>query len=369
MERKYFEEPQLLCLENLVGISQKECECFVMPTDQVKLDLVKKSKTGLYIDEHEGAINCLFLTKAPCGEGDVFDRLIKARRESILKLIIDVAVEMNVKYKPRVNYERILGEFSYANLLPLPAGKQGYKFTTRKNLGGKMIFKGMGFLAKLPDNVNEQIVTIQVDKLDASGVVIESVATFNYRIDMKTKFWGGREADIEIYDIEPFELLTDGSTYEISYQYNPNLFTPYNNQIVCNCEGVKSQLKKFYKAVPTGNAYGMTFNVDYRCDDQFLLCALANSNQTLEYITGEAIRNATLYKFLVNEKARATAGATSTNVLKITSYDEMIGMFSSAYSQSLSDLTKNYNTFTQELDCFTCNPNQNIGRTQGIFVS
>lgn len=373
MEKKFFEEPQLLCLEGLVGISQKECECFTYPAEQTKLDLIRKSSTGLYIDEHEGAVNCLFLTKAPCGDGNVWDRLIKARREAILKLIIDIAVEMNIKYKPRINYERILGEQSYGGLLGLQAGKQGYSFTTKKNIGGKMIFKGMGFLGKLPDGVSEQVVTITVLKHRTDEVtkqvVTEEVTAFNYRIDMKQRFWGGREPDNEVYDIEPFELQTDGSRYEIFYTYDPALFTPYDNKIVCNCDGVKAQLSRFYNGVPTGNAYGMIFNVDYRCDDQFLLCALANSSQTLKYITGEAIRVATMYKFLVNEKARATTGTTSSNVLKISNYDDIIGMFSTAYTQSLTDIAVNYNTFTQELDCFTCNPAQSLGKTEGIFVS
>lgn len=369
---KYFEQPQVLCLEGLVGISQKTCECLTVPTEAVKLDLIRRSDTGLYVDEHEGAVNCLFLTKAPCGVSDVWQRLIDARREAILRLILDVAVDMSKKYKPRSTYSRILGEQSYSGLNFLQSGKIGYSFKTKDNKGGKLQFKQMAFLAKLPDGVSEQVVTIYVKKhkTKSDGTVeVLDVTAFNFRVDMKQKFWGGREPDVDLYDIPPFELLTDGSVYEIYYNYDSSLYTPYNNNLTCNCDGVKSNLKRFFESVPSGAAYGMVFNVDYVCDDTYLLCALANSNQTLKFTTAEAIRLATMYKFLVNEKARASVGTTPNNVLNIKNYDELIGMYAAAYGQSLADITANYNTFTQELDCFTCNPQMNIGRTEGIFVS
>ncbi len=371
-EIKYFEKPQVLCLEGLVGISKKTCECLTYPEQGAKLDLIRRSDTGLYVDEHEGAVNCLFLSKAPCGVNDVWQRLIDARREAILRLILDVSIDMSKKYKPRSNYNRVLGEHSYAGLTYLQSGKQGYSFRLKDNKGGKLVFKQLAFMAKLPDSSTEQVVTIRVKKhtTKTDGTVeVTDVTAFNFRIDMVRKFWGGREPDTNLYDIPPFELLTDGSVYEIYYDYDSSLFTPYDNNLSCNCDGVKTQLKRFYESVPSGRAYGMVFNVDYVCDDTYLLCALANSNQTLKYVTAEAIRLATMYKFLVNEKARATVGTTPSNVLNIKNYDELIGMYAAAYGQSLTDITANYNTFTQELDCFTCNPQQNIGRTEGLFVS
>ena len=231
-----------------------------------------------------------------------------------------------------------------------------------------MTFKGMAFMAKLPDGIGEEVVRITARKIKKDSTE-EIVQVFDYRIDMVNKFYGGRVADTNIYEIEPFVFFCDGSEYEISYEYDPAKFIPYDNKIVCNCDGVRRELGRFFDYVPSGNAYGMAFDVEYTCDDQYLLCALANSNQTLEYIISEAIRVATMYKFLINESIRAKVGTTVSNVLKINNYEEIIGIYSQAYAQAIEDISANYDTFKSELGCFICNPAQNIGRTHGIFVS
>jgi hypothetical protein len=373
IQKAYYLRPQILCLESLVGISQKDCECLLMPTEETTLNLVKKSKTGLYIDEHEGAATCLFLSKAQCGDGSIWDRLIQSRREAIQKVINDVAIELNSKFKATDMYNRTLGEYSYSGQLNTPAGKKSIILKTKKNIGGKLSINAIGFMAKLPDGVSEQLVTITITKKTIGEnyqILLESeVVSFQYRIDMKTTYWNQRKVDIEMYDIEPIELLTDGSEYEISYQYDPSLFVPMDNQIVCNCEGVKAELRRFFKVVPTGSANGMLINIDYKCDDQFLVCALANNNQTLEFLISEAIRAMALYKFLSVEKTRATTGTTPNNVLKVNNYDELLGLISSSYGQYIQDIVSNYNLYNQKLDCFSCNHNQNIGRTEGIFVT
>lgn len=343
----FFELPQVLCLERLVGISRKSCECLVevLPS---KIDLVRNSQTGLFIDEHDGAVGCLFLEKSKCGEGDIWDKLIMARKEAVLQMMIDSSVGLESRFTKMAKYSHHVGELGYGSLLNLTTGKQAIKFKTRNLYGGKIEFSGIGMLAKiLTGNVFE---TVRVTFKNLTKDRVLKVVDFD--VKMQTGYFSGPDATI--YDMPIFLLDCDGSEYEISYEYDSSKMLIYDNDLTCNCGGVRTTLGKYYERLPDGKARGLMFNVSYVCDESYLLCALANSGTTLTFLVAEGIRCLTMYKFLNNAKAKGSFGATIENVLNISGIDNLVDSFSMKYNATLEDIRIKTLTMSN-FECFTCN--------------
>ena len=352
---KFFELPQFLCLEGLVGISQKTCECMetVAPS---KVSLVRDSETGLYVDEHDGAVGCLFLEKSKCGDGDIWDKLIMARREAVLQMIIDSSVHLEDRYATIRPYNHHIGELGYSTLLNLTTGTQSVKFTTKKLTGAKILINGLGLLAKILTTNSFETVRITF-KNKTKNVVLKVI---DFDVKMSVGLYS-QTADATMYDMPTITMNCDGSEYEISYEYDSTKLLIYDNDLTCRCGGVRSELSKYYEKLPDGKALGLLLNASYVCDENYLLCALANSVPTVRFLIAEGIRCLTMCKFLNNSKSQASHGASIENVLNTSGLDDLIGAFSMKYQQALEDIkTKVYGM--PNFGCFTCNTSQHSSR-------
>jgi hypothetical protein len=76
------------CLENVVGISESECECFVVPEPEEGETAIDPtlSLSGLFIDDMEDGIPLIFPENArDCGDGNIFELIVRARKEAIIE--------------------------------------------------------------------------------------------------------------------------------------------------------------------------------------------------------------------------------------------------------------------------------------------
>jgi hypothetical protein len=164
-----------------------------------------------------------------------------------------------------------------------------------------------------------------------------------------------------------FMLECDGSEYQISYELDTTKMLVYDNVLNCGCGGVRNELGRYFEVLPDGSAKGLLFNVQYVCDENYLLCALSNSIPTVRFLIAEGIRCLTMYKFLNNTKAKSGHGATIENVLNLTQLDNLIESFSMKYNQVISDIQTKTLTMGN-FGCFTCN-DYNHTKREGILVS
>jgi hypothetical protein len=303
----------------------------------------------------------LFLEKSKCGEGDIWDKLISARREAVLQMIVDCSVHLDNRYATLKPYSRGIGESGYSSLLSLSDGKKSIKFKTRDLSGAKLQFTGVGLIAKLLSG--NEFETIRITFTNKTKGEIVKVIDFDVRMRVNAY---SVNADTSIYEMPYILLDCDGSEYEISYDLDTTKLMVYDNKLTCTCGGVRKELYKYYEVLPDGNAFGLLFNVNYICDENYLLCALSSSILTVRFLIAEGIRCLTMYKFLNNSKSKAS-GASVENVLNTNGLDDLLEQFSNKYNNVLLDI--GVKTLTMpNFGCFTCNP-YNQSRREGILVS
>ena len=357
-EVSFFEMPQFKCLESLVGISQKECACFPeIPTE--KTALIRTTQTGLFVDEHEMASGIIQLAKASCGDGDVWEQMISARKEAVLKVILDVSVNLNRKFTTIPKYKHEIGENKYSSLGQSTTQNKSLTIKTKAKIGAKMKVSGFGLIAKIVSGNPLEVIRVTI-KNKTTDTIIKA-----FDFDVKPIAW--MQPDNTIYDIEPFAVPCDGSEYEFSYNTG-GVIVPYENLIVCACEGVRREFNKFIE-VKTGYADGLMVMTEFFCDENYLLCQIANSNMTLRMLTADAIRVLTTYKFISSDKAKSKNGTTVNNVLNIKNLDDTLGTLNAEYSALMTDLVEKMAGLNTDLGCFTCNQTFNRNRTQGIVLT
>lgn len=90
------------CLENIIGLSRTECNCFTVP--------VNESDSELYLDEVEGLNLVQIDSAADCTAGSLWDLMRKAREEAIKSYKTDLAAKLVTLYKPkRKNFNGVIG--------------------------------------------------------------------------------------------------------------------------------------------------------------------------------------------------------------------------------------------------------------------
>lgn len=86
------------CLENVVGLSESQCECFT-PPDGVTPD---QSLSGYFIDDMEVGIPLKFPASArDCGDDNVFTIMINARKEAAKEFITEFGSNLAEFTNPR----------------------------------------------------------------------------------------------------------------------------------------------------------------------------------------------------------------------------------------------------------------------------
>lgn len=98
------------CLEKVVGITQRECECFEVPqipdpeNEGEFLDVADPalSHSGYYIDDMEDGIPLIFPASAKdCGDSDLYDILLRSRIEAAQEFVTDFGATLTQFTLPR----------------------------------------------------------------------------------------------------------------------------------------------------------------------------------------------------------------------------------------------------------------------------
>lgn len=126
------------CLDNIIGLSRIECECFEVPANI--------SLSGLYLDEIDGLDLNMVNAAADCADGSVWDMMRKAVEQSITSFKTDytTAIAKNWR-KRRFDFSGYIGRDKIGNNLTI-SNVAGQRYVMAPVKNGVFRIKRLGLM-------------------------------------------------------------------------------------------------------------------------------------------------------------------------------------------------------------------------------
>ena len=205
------------CLENIIGLSRTDCECFEVPSNT--------SDSGIYIDETEGLNLVQSNGAADCGNGSIWDMLQKAKVAAIGSYRTDISARLLQLYKPsRVPFKGIIGRTEKKVGDLTPKALAGLQVLCAPVKNGAIILKRIGLFF---DTTTTMDVTIY------NNISSDPVATFTGLNSVANKVsWNEiQQTTLPMYTTEADYLI-----YYVVYEYATA--KPIKNELQCiGCSG------------------------------------------------------------------------------------------------------------------------------------
>lgn len=271
------------CLDDIIGLSRSECECFDVPTNI--------SLSGLYMDEIDGLDLNSINGAADCAQGSLFDLMRKAREQAIIGFKTDYTTTISNKWKMgRANFKGQIGndKFSAAYTIGNVAGHR-YVMAPIKN--GVFKISRLGVLFNNTGTVN---ISIYSNLQDSALYTYNNVPTVAGKLT-----WYSLDAAIElpmydagkdyveyfiVYDNPGFNPKANGfrcCSTTLSFSCSNPAFKNVNNDARFNyanwCEvtGVNgADIDTIRDATPSfnNNAMGLVVDGELRCNMRAIAC-------------------------------------------------------------------------------------------------
>jgi hypothetical protein len=303
-----------------------------------------------------------------CGNNNIFDNLIKARKKGLLETIKLLSTGLNQKFTRKTDKQVQIGESNYSTLSSQQNGKVSVLLKTKNYKGGVIHINHLNILANLMNNASQIIVEVTITKLGSPNTILD---TYELPVKMNNSF-GFRNPSTTLQELpeDGTYLVTDGSTYEISYQLDRSVMIPYDNNLRCVvCPNGLNELKEYFTELPTGTSYGLCINARFFCNSNYMICALTQpqKDETLRLVIAEMVVAKTLEVFFQMKKANMFLGASVDNVLENSDDESMIEFYAKMFTDMLDYLTNEYHINENHFDCLSCRMNhqgQRIGLLQ-----
>lgn len=208
------------CLDDVIGLSRTECECFDVPTNI--------SQSGLYLDEIEGLDLVSINSAADCVQGDIWDLMRKSREQAILAFKTDFAAKLTQTYKAsRQKFDGNIGMTKDITGTETISDVNGLRILFAPIRNGVFIVKRIGLLFAT---------TGTVDVALYNNVDDAALDTFTGLLTEANKLkWN----DVTPFSLPMFDKTPDYLQYFFLYD-NPG-FLPRNNKLKCGCgESIKA---------------------------------------------------------------------------------------------------------------------------------
>ncbi len=209
------------CLDKIVGMSRKDCECF---TDDRPSDYAT-SVSGLYLDELDGLSQKAIATSQDCGENNIWEIMDKALQNGHKKFKTDILSALHNKYQERFPpFEGVIGQKKFNGVAPQLDVLLGMRIKSNCIKGSCLILKGIDAY------FDTTVAAIQVDiyRSDCPGPFVPS---FNIASEANKKKINTLSAPIEL------PLYVEGVEefyYSIVYTLPVNV-KPLNTKLACKC--------------------------------------------------------------------------------------------------------------------------------------
>lgn len=265
------------CLSEIIGITNSDCPCTVEGLTPGEIESLKKSVSGLYVDELEGGINMAGVQGVNNCQ-NFAQMSIKARDTAIKKLSSDIMVALSLKYKSAKSaFVGTIGRPSYVSTLS--ADKKYQFMRIQPNIGTDAVIAVNGFriIADRADTVKAMV--ISAARGSNQGNIV-----FEQTVDLLPNVYTA----VNIADLPEIPLVIGGETmdYYFVWERGANEARPKDVKIDCNCGSEASGFKNYamvqggqiddlsnlYGGARENYSRGISLDVDIRCKPGNLIC-------------------------------------------------------------------------------------------------
>lgn len=348
------------CLDNIIGISQSSCECFIQDLTPEEIEYMKKSNSGLYLDEIEGGIRYNDnIELSNCKS--YFELQKQAIKQAISLFNSDLITQISKEYTKKNNtFFGIIGEEKYSSIIQNS--------------------EGFNFIKISPKNGTDAI--IQLNKI---VLYIDYIGSIEFKIIKKTVLGFEEIYKDEINIKEKRTELGINLNLKLKDNYNNNIIyylgweskkgaNPLNNKIDCGCGGAEKQYKNYInieggksdniKESEKNDSYchGVTFICEIGCNTQDIICAQYNRDENIKKVTAYAIQ----YKAgcLINYSILNSSDVNRYTMLDREGLLKFIDRYSYEYDSRVKYIAETINL--SESNCYKCRSNNM--NVSGILV-
>lgn len=290
----------LECLENIVGISNTECECVLADLEQDEKDALIVSTSGLYADELPGAIELKTLKNIDACR-NLAAIMISSRDRAIQTMQDDLIIAISNRYSKAVkNYTGTIGRSAYAQTLSNSRQFQGIRLIPRNHTDAHVRITRFRLIGNASVTLNVYIVRTVEGANGQGGTVV-----FTEEVNTSA----GNFATVTLPDggiVLP--LIEDGIVYEYWVYFDKALtaFLPKDTKLGCNCpKSSNDTLDEYFimqgtsftdpsemgsTGIEDSYTHGILLDVELKCETQPLICReLAQSEEIAVSLAQAAI--------------------------------------------------------------------------------
>jgi hypothetical protein len=286
------------CLKEIVGVTTIETECITGGLTAEQIEILKKSNSGLFMDDLPGGVHLKAVKYADATKG-LYQMAIGARDNAIKTLEDDLVVALNKNHaKSRKNYVGQIGRMSFAQTLAASNNLQGLRLR--------------------PVDYSDAVIIIS-----RIMIIINTSATFPvslYKVPYKSsmgelvQFWNVTTTANAFATVmtDPgirLPLTENGGLVEYWLVWDRSAAggaLPKDNKLACGtCEkangpatgeylqinGVDfSDLNNLQNALTDDNAHGLILDVTLKCDSEQLFCNQYKEDDAVAVTMAHAVR-------------------------------------------------------------------------------
>lgn len=348
------------CLDNIIKLSRTECECF--DTDKpVDYD---EGQADVYLDELEGLSLNLLDSVTDCENGNIWDKMDRARANASQRLKADLLACIGLTYMSRrPNYTGLIGDVKFSQTLNFSQTKAGIVIKVPKIEGGFLKIRRLGVIFNAVASVTINIYS-NVDMDNAIG-------TYTFNSAANTVQYASLNTPLEL----PL-WSTEVDKLEYYLVYDKVGFLPKNNKTDCGCggkspllwknwlsvQGIRGDNTEYDNYTTSSELNGLVVDGDLYCQTGRLICS---DERPLDFENdGIAMQLAFAVRFkageLLLEEILASAEINRYTMLDRETLWGKRNHYRKKYDEWVQFLCENiepgYN------DCLKCRPNSNISK-------
>lgn len=313
---------ELSCLNNIIGVSETDCECLIDGLGSDELAEVQVSNSGIFLDQLDGFNLKLLQGSDDCARGGLWDRALNAIRQAQKDFINGLFQCVGQTFKPRIDpLAMILGDSAYTGSHSYAAGTYaGIKIFPLQIKGGVIFIKRLGVI------VNASVpVTIKIYSNEQGGTLVWQSSPANATANTLT--WVVPEETIAL----PMWSYSRDIRYYLVYELD-GTYQPKETKKDCGCGGVQRPYLRWMDFegtkgtdptsvdgfLHTASTNGLILDIDIKCKTSEVIC---NDERPIDF---EYEPDAMGIAYAIRFRAAArlyTEHITSTNINRETMLD------------------------------------------------
>lgn len=348
------------CLENIVGITPKECDCFTedltASEESVDVDWYKKSTSGFFVHELEGVISMNAVRDAIGTCEQLADFYLTTIKNSIRETGDDISASINERYKKKeTNFVGFVGARSSSKGLVLNGDYAGLKLIVNETSGAVIVIKALGIMMTTTEDFS-----IQIYRRYVETDLYELVDTIEGVSSVANSYSLNALADPIFLEMD----IENEGQLEYYLLYQRNGMQPRNNLASCGCGRKEHQLKKLlnYGGVDGNDldemgswglstyGNGIVLDAEVRCNAETIICKMFSASPEW----GKYVAHAVLYKmaFKIHKKLLSSNNVTQEVLANREQVDANMRDFESEYWSRIKYLVQNVDLRLN--DCYVC---------------